>query len=171
MRCEIKGKACDDWKQQEIKSLLEQLVHDPENHHVMTRLGRLHFAAEDQAMAFHYLWQAQDISAEQSLNNKPCRDSMMALGELLMRRGQYVDARWKYMEILSYDRMDEQAIAGKRAAEAGLDAARDMRLVEENPDAEGVLRIINPENYSPRFASHTKPDRATGLAMVQFNFD
>ena len=164
----VQHKASEDWRQQEVNSLMQQLVHSPDNPHILIRLGRLHFAPEDQAIALHYLWQAEDCSREQNPLGKPSREALMALGELLMRRGQYADARRKYMEVLSLNTKDNEALVGKRAAEAGLDAARDARCVRQNPDAEGVLRIISPENYPPRFASHKRPDRVTGMAVVQF---
>lgn len=152
MRKDLKGKVIGDWNQQEIKTLMLQLVDEPDNFQVLTRLGRLHFTSVNHPIAFRYLQQAEIVSADLNPSGKPDFDVVMAFAELHMIRGEHAKSRFRYKDALSIDKESKEALAGKRTAEEALNLNRSC----EKPDfdtlmASAKIHMIRGEHAQSRF--------------------
>ncbi len=157
-----KGVALADWRGREIKDLEGQLKNQPRDVRALTHLGRLYSEdIWDHPAAFACLWKAADISRARRPDDTACPNVTMALADLQLRRGEFAQARFKYMDVLKLEPENRAAMKGKVAAQDAMDDALSASK------SEGVLRTLFPSDYSPR----TSSGRADGEGYRVVHFE
>ncbi|PZP57405.1 MAG: hypothetical protein DI586_00505 [Micavibrio aeruginosavorus] len=147
MWCETKGKACNDWKQQELKHYLQQLVHDNENIDVLMNIGILYAKLDESGPAFHYLWQAYDLHKDINPQGPGHLDITMALADLHLDRQEYFEAKRKYWESMQIDWGCQRAHEGFSTAKRLLEIHPPVKRFADKPEPVSI-EVINMVSVS-----------------------
>ena len=142
---ELKGKACEDWRRQELVQFMQQLVVDNHNIDTLMNIGALHAALGEDAAAFRYLWLAYDQHKERFPESAGRLDITMALAELHMGQNQYVEAKRKYWEAMQIDWGCQRAHDGLHSAKKMLELHPPKKRYPDPPEpvSAEVIQMLN----------------------------